>query len=76
MIKYIDNRHEPWLRKIGDSNTSNYWRHLENHHPSKDPRSKKAKALVEESQGTLDEFVGQIGIPSKVNLESKIERIP
>ncbi|CAB5217264.1 unnamed protein product, partial [Rhizophagus irregularis] len=52
-----------WLRKIGDSNTSNLWRHLERNHPDKNP--KKAKNLIIESQSTLDEFVGHTTFPSK-----------
>lgn len=56
-----------WPRKIGDSNTTNLWRHVEVHHPEKDPRpNKKAKKLIKEGQSTLDEFVGQEEIPSKV----------
>jgi hypothetical protein len=58
-----------WKRKIGDSNTTNLWRHVEVHHPEKDPRpSKKAKKLIGESQSTLDEFVSQTEIPSKVSV--------
>ena len=41
-----------WLRKIGDSNTSNLWHHLESHYPDKDP--KRAKI---DGQSTLDEFM-------------------
>ncbi|CAB4420810.1 unnamed protein product [Rhizophagus irregularis] len=56
-----------WYRKIGDSNTTNLWRHVEVHHPEKDPRpNKKAKKLIAEGQNTLDEFVGQTEVPSKV----------
>ena len=58
-----------WYRKIGDSNTSNLWRHVEVHHPEKDPRpNKKAKKSIAEGQSTLDEFVGQMEIPSKVSV--------
>ncbi|CAB4380896.1 unnamed protein product [Rhizophagus irregularis] len=50
-----------WYRKIGDANTTNLWRHVEVHHPEKDPRpNKKAKKLIAEGQNTLDEFVGLI----------------
>ena len=55
-----------WARKIGDSSTSNLWRHLENHHQDKDPRSKKAN--LTEGQSTLDAFVSQIEVPSKVSI--------
>jgi hypothetical protein len=55
-----------WKRKIGDSNTTNFWRHVEVHHPEKD--NKKAKKLIEEGQSTLDEFVGQTEVPSKVSV--------
>ncbi|CAB5359159.1 unnamed protein product [Rhizophagus irregularis] len=55
-----------WYRKIGDANTTNLWRHVEVHHPEKDPRpNKKAKKLIAEGQNTLDEFVGQTEVPSK-----------
>ncbi|CAI2169168.1 15828_t:CDS:2, partial [Funneliformis geosporum] len=41
-------------------------RHVEVHHPEKDPRpNKKAKKSVTEDQSTLDKFVGQTEIPSK-----------
>ena len=56
-----------WPHNIGDSNTTNLWRHVEVHHPEKDPGSnKKAKKLITEDKSTLDEFVGQTEIPSKV----------
>ena len=60
------NCNNTWLRKIGDSSTGNLWRHLQTHHQDKDPRSKKAKNLSE-GQSTLDEFVGQTVVPSKVS---------
>jgi len=42
---------------------------VEVHHPEKDPRpNKKAKKLIEEGQSTLDEFVGQTEVPSKVSV--------
>ncbi|CAB4421393.1 unnamed protein product [Rhizophagus irregularis] len=65
LIVYKNNK--VWYRKIGDSNTTNLWRHVEVHHPEKDPRpNKKAKKLIAEGQNTLDEFVGQTEVPSKV----------
>ncbi len=30
-----------WYRKIGESNTTNFWRHVEIHYPEKDPRQNK-----------------------------------
>ena len=57
------NCNKTWYRKIGDSNTSNLWRHLGKHHPEKDSRSKeKTKNLI--GQTTLDTFVGQTEISS------------
>jgi len=57
-----------WYRKIGDSNTTNLWRHIEVHHPEKDPRpNKKPKNLIA-GQSTLDEFVGQTEVPSTVSI--------
>jgi hypothetical protein len=53
-----------WLRKIGDSNTTNLWRHLERNHPDKNP--KKVKDLINENQSTLNEFIGHTAFPSKV----------
>jgi len=42
---------------------------VEVHHPEKDPRpNKKAKKLIEKGQSTLDEFVGQTEVPSKVSV--------
>jgi len=42
---------------------------VEVHHPEKDLRpNKKAKKLIEEGQSTLDEFVGQTEVPSKVSV--------
>ena len=39
------------------------------HHSEKDPRpNKKAKKLIEKGQSTLDEFVGQTEVPSKVSV--------
>jgi BED zinc finger len=64
------NCNKTWFRKIGDSNTSNMWRHLEKHHPDKDPKSKKSKNLEAEGQSTLDTFVGQTKIASKVSVIS------
>ena len=63
-----------WLRKIGDSNTSNLWRHLESYHLEKDPRSNKSKSLVAEGQSTLDSFVGQIEVSSKVSVITNIKQ--
>ncbi|GES77148.1 ribonuclease H-like domain-containing protein [Rhizophagus clarus] len=54
-----------WLHKIGDSNTTNLWHHLEKYHPDKDPKLKKAKILIAEGQSTLDGFVGQTEISPK-----------
>ncbi|PKC08412.1 hypothetical protein RhiirA5_376272, partial [Rhizophagus irregularis] len=62
-VKCLNCPNKTWLRKIGDSNTSNLWRHLERNHPDKNP--KKAKNLIIESQSTLDEFVGHTTFPSK-----------
>ena len=52
-----------WYRKIGDSNTSNLWRHVEVHHPEKDPRPPKKAKRSTEGQSTLDNFVGQVEVP-------------
>ena len=41
-----------WFWKIGESNTTNLWRHLTKHHPDKDPKSAKS-----DTQSTLDEFM-------------------
>ncbi|CAB5349096.1 unnamed protein product [Rhizophagus irregularis] len=55
-----------WYRKIGDSSTSNLWRHVEIYHPEKDLRpKKKAKNAVADNQSTLDEFMNQKEIPSR-----------
>jgi hypothetical protein len=65
MILFLHFRNKKiWYRKIGDSNTTNLWRHIEIHHSEKDPRpNKKAKKLIE-GQSTLDNFVShQTEIP-------------
>ena len=59
------NCNNTWF-KIDDSNIGNLWHYLQTHHQDKDPRSKKAKNLSE-GQSTLDEFVGQTVVPSKVS---------
>ncbi|POG61509.1 hypothetical protein GLOIN_2v1703549, partial [Rhizophagus irregularis DAOM 181602=DAOM 197198] len=73
-MQKLTGKNKTWLRKIGDSNTSNLWRHLERNHPDKNP--KKAKNLIIESQSTLDEFVGHTTFPSKpfTTLENKYFR--
>jgi hypothetical protein len=58
-----------WYRKIGDSNTSNLWRHVEVHHPEKDPRpNKRVRKPIAEDQSTLDKFVIQTEVPSQVSV--------
>ncbi|GBC00584.1 hypothetical protein RclHR1_03900001 [Rhizophagus clarus] len=64
-----------WLHKIGDSNTTNLWHHLEKYHPDKDPKLKKAKILIAEGQSTLDGFVGQTEISPKVLQDSLLDFI-
>ncbi len=57
-----------WYHRIGDSNTTNLWRHIEKYHSEKDPRPKKAKNLIAEDQGTLDNFVNQMDVSFKVSI--------
>jgi hypothetical protein len=65
-VKCLNCDHKPWLRKIGDSSTTNLWRHLEAKHPDKYPKEKKERNL-EEGQSTLDAFVGQADVQLKVS---------
>ena len=56
-----------WLQKIGDSTTTNLWRHLEKHHLDKNPKKKaKNPIMITEGQSTLDNFVGHAEFQSKV----------
>ena len=63
----------PVIKPGFDSNTSNLWRHLESYHLEKDPRSNKSKSLAE-GQSTLDSFVGQIEVSSKVSVIINIKQ--
>ncbi|CAG8736353.1 776_t:CDS:2, partial [Racocetra fulgida] len=61
------NGEKTWLRKIGDFNTSNLWRHVESHHPDKDLRRQdileefmnQSNSLPEFSQATFRKFLAQ-----------------